>query len=135
MDPAGGLTVTPDRAAQAEPLMSRHAAKPVRLGPLSDIPDRTARGYVADLGKVRRKVVVYRDGGTVRGFADACPHMGVPLPWNADDYLTPDGRYLRCANHGALFDLEGKCVFGPCKGEALPGLELEIRRGIVWLVG
>jgi nitrite reductase/ring-hydroxylating ferredoxin subunit len=135
MDPAGGLTDTSVRAAQAEPYMSRRTAKPVRLGPLKDIPDRTARGYAADLGKTHRKVVVYRDGETVLGFADACPHMGVPLPWNPDDYLTPDGKYLRCANHGALFDLDGRCVFGPCKGEALPRLELEIRRGIVWLIG
>lgn len=106
----------------------------MRLGPVSGIPDRTARGYVADLGKTRRKVIVYRDGDTLRGFADACPHMGVPLPWKADEYLTEDGQHLRCANHGALFDLEGRCVFGPCKGEHLPPLSLEVRRGDVWLV-
>ena len=104
------------------------------MGKLSDIPDRTARGYVADLGRTRARVIVYRDGRTVRGYADACPHMGVPLPWAPDDYLTPDGRYLRCANHGALFDLDGTCVFGPCKGEALPRVTLEIRRGLVWLL-
>lgn len=106
----------------------------MRLGPVSAIPDRTARGYVADLGRTSRKVIVYRDGNSVRGFADECPHMGVPLPWSDDDYLTGDGKHLRCANHGALFDLDGACVFGPCKGERLPALTLEVRRGDVWLV-
>ena len=104
------------------------------MGALAEIPDRTARGYRVDLGKTSRKIIVYRDDDTVRGFADACPHMGVPLPWNADDYLSPDGKYLRCANHGALFDLDGKCVFGPCKGEALPPIQLEVRGRYVWLL-
>ena len=127
MDPAGGLAIAPARK-------TKRPARSVRLGRLSDIPDRTARGYVADLGKVHRKVIVYRDGDDVRGFEDACPHMGVPLPWTPDDYLTEDGRYLRCANHGALFDLGGKCVFGPCKGAQLPPLDLTVQRGDVWLM-
>ena len=105
-----------------------------RLGPLSDIPAGGARGYVADLGRTSRKVIVLREGERVTGFGDACPHMGVPLPWRPDDYLTGDGRYLRCANHGALFDRDGKCVFGPCKGERLPGEVLEIVDGEIWLV-
>lgn len=104
------------------------------MGALSDIPDRTAKGYVADLGKTSCKVIVYRDGENVSGFEDACPHMGVPLPWTPDTYLTEDGQYLRCANHGALFDLRGKCVFGPCKGACLPRLELAVRHGDVWLM-
>ncbi|MEP4378462.1 MAG: Rieske 2Fe-2S domain-containing protein [Alphaproteobacteria bacterium] len=106
----------------------------VRLGKLTEIPDGSARGYVADLGKTSCKVIVYRDGDNARGFEDACPHMGVPLPWAADAYLTPDGRYLRCANHGALFDLHGVCVFGPCKGEQLTPLPIEVKRGDVWLL-
>jgi len=106
----------------------------VRLGKLSEIPDRTARGFAADLGRTSRKVIVYRDGDEVSGFEDACPHMGVPLPWIPDAYLTEDGKHLRCANHGALFNLDGKCVFGPCKGEHLPPLQLKVRNGDVWLV-
>lgn len=127
MDPTGGLAIAPSRK-------TKQPARSVRLGKLSEIPDRTARGYVADLGKVHRKVIVYRDGDDVRGFEDACPHMGVPLPWTADDYLTADGRYLRCANHGALFDLGGICVFGPCKGAQLPPLDLTVQRGEVRLM-
>ena len=101
---------------------------------MSEIPDRSARGYVADLGRIHRKVIAFRDGNDVRGFADACPHMGVPLPWKPDAYMSEDGHFLRCANHGALFDLDGKCVHGPCKGESLLALTLEVRRGDVWLV-
>ena len=106
----------------------------VRLGPVSDIPDRAARGYVADLGRVSVRVIAYRKGADVTGFADACPHMGVPLPWQPDDYMTDDGKFFRCANHGALFDHDGHCVFGPCKGERLTSLPLEVRGSDVWLL-
>lgn len=106
----------------------------IRLGKLSEIPDQTARGFVADLGTTSCKVIVYRNGHDVSGFEDACPHMGVPLPWTPDAYLTEDGKYLRCANHGALFNLSGECVFGPCKGEQLPPLQLKVSRGSIWLL-
>lgn len=105
-----------------------------RLGALADIPDGAARGYVADLGRTRRKVIALRRGAAVVGFADACPHMGVPLAWPKDAYVTPDGRFLRCANHGALFDFAGACIFGPCKGERLERETLEIVDGDIWLV-
>tara|TARA_R110002110_G_scaffold85816_2_gene223459 strand:+ start:41960 stop:42397 length:438 start_codon:yes stop_codon:yes gene_type:complete len=127
MDPTGRLGIASSRK-------TKRSAGSIRLGKLAEIPDRTARGYVADLGKTSRKVIVYRDGDAVSGFEDACPHMGVPLPWTRDAYLTEDGHYFRCANHGALFDLAGNCVFGPCKGEQLPPVPLKICRGDVWLM-
>jgi nitrite reductase/ring-hydroxylating ferredoxin subunit len=121
MDPAGRLTGARTRR--------RH-----RLAALADIPDGTVRGFAVNLGTRRHRVIVLRRGERVAGFADACPHMGVPLPWRADEYLTPDGRFLRCANHGALFDLDGLCVSGPCKGERLARATIEIADGAVWLV-
>lgn len=105
-----------------------------RLCALSDVPDGAARGFVADLGRTSRKVIVLRHGDDVSGFADACPHMGVPLPWHEGDYMSEDGRFLRCANHGALFDHDGKCVFGPCRGEYLPPETVEVVDGDVWLI-
>lgn len=105
-----------------------------RLGPLAELPDGSARGYVADLGRINRKLIALRRGEAVVGFIDACPHMGVPLAWPQQDYLTPDGRHLRCASHGALFDLEGRCVLGPCKGERLRRQRLEIVDGAIWLI-
>jgi nitrite reductase/ring-hydroxylating ferredoxin subunit len=37
-----------------------------------------------------------------------------------DRYLTPDGRLILCSWHGALYQVEsGRCVGGPCAGQAL----------------
>ena len=106
-----------------------------RLAALADIPDGDARGFAVDDGRTRRTIIVLRDGDAVTGFVDACPHMGVPLPWRGGPYLTEDGRYLRCVNHGALFDRAGLCVYGPCKGQRLAPQRLELSDGAVWLVG
>ena len=112
----------------------RRPPRRYRLAALADIPDGTARGYAVEIGRTRRTVIVLRNGDSVTGFADACPHMGVPLPWRGDEYLTPDGRFLRCATHGALFELDGNCVFGPCKGKSLARENLDIVDNAVWLV-
>jgi nitrite reductase/ring-hydroxylating ferredoxin subunit len=104
------------------------------LTPLAEIEDGAARGYRVDLGRTTRRVIVLRQGDGALGFTDSCPHRGIPLPWKDDEYMSPDGRFLRCANHGALFDFKGLCVFGPCKGLKLKKQKLEIVDGEVWLV-
>jgi nitrite reductase/ring-hydroxylating ferredoxin subunit len=61
-----------------------------------------------------------RDGDTVSGYLDRCPHAGLPLAQQLDDYLTPDSRFIACSWHGALFGKhDGRCVGGPCAGQSL----------------
>ncbi len=106
-----------------------------RLCALEDLPDGAARGFsVRPAGGRELRLFVIRRGGAVFAYRDACPHMGVPLPWSPDDYLTRDARYIRCASHGALFRVEsGECLAGPCKGEALKPEKVRIEGGAVWL--
>jgi len=74
-------------------------------------------------------------GGTsVRGYINACPHVGLPLNLSGDYFFDTDGKLLLCQMHGALFRPEdGFCVSGPCEGEHLQPLKLELREGAVWL--
>ena len=49
-----------------------------------------------------------------------CPHLHTPLEWQEDQFLDNDGGLIRCATHGALFNIDsGKCLVGPCKGKNL----------------
>lgn len=70
-----------------------------------------------------------------RAFENLCPHVPIPLDRFGDDaVLTPDGRYLACHNHGALFEPEtGRCVSGPCEGDSLRAIPLR-REGGGWAV-
>ncbi|MCB2014819.1 MAG: Rieske 2Fe-2S domain-containing protein [Sphingobium sp.] len=92
---------------------------------LNDIPSRQARGFVLarrdDDGTVRSWLIfVLRWGKQVLGYENACPHEGVHLDWERDQFLDGDGMRIQCGKHGALFDFgTGECVAGPCMGERL----------------
>ncbi|MCB9949065.1 MAG: Rieske (2Fe-2S) protein [Rhodospirillaceae bacterium] len=87
---------------------------------LQEIPDGQARGFTLGHGAARQDILVARRGGTVFGYVNSCPHAGSPLDWTPDRFMSPDGRHLMCATHGALFRVEdGYCVAGPCEGTAL----------------
>lgn len=92
----------------------------IRLCALEEIPNPGARNLVLQIGERRFHGFVVRYGEQIFGYADRCPHMGLPLARRLDDYLTADGAYIACSWHGALFTVEdGKCVSGPCLGARL----------------
>ncbi len=66
-------------------------------------------------------VVVYRN---------RCPHAGFELNWLPDRFLDRDGHYIHCQVHGALFDIAtGHCVAGPCAGQHLESIPVQILDG------
>lgn len=102
---------------------------------------------VADLepGKVKKFWLIcqkYRvDGflvnhqGSFHAYVNRCRHMPTPLDFLRDEFLSDDGRFLRCYTHGALYEFAtGTCIDGPCKGDSLYRLPVRIDRGEV-LVG
>lgn len=111
---------------------ARLAATPpgVRLGPLSLIADGAARNFVLQLRAGRFHGFVVRRGDAVHGYVDRCPHAGLPLAQRLDDYVTADGRLIACSWHGALFDpADGRCVGGPCAGQALTPWPVDVIDG------
>lgn len=94
---------------------------------LDEISDPGGKGFVFGEGKARREIFVMRKGGQVWGYANRCPHAGIPLDWQPDQFLDPSKTLIQCATHGALFGLEdGLCVAGPCKGKALTKIAVHI---------
>jgi nitrite reductase/ring-hydroxylating ferredoxin subunit len=78
-------------------------------------------------------LILHRDGDSVRGWFNVCPHAGRRLDWAPGKFLRSDG-LLVCAAHGASFELGGgECVAGPCRGQALRAVALDVRDGQVWL--
>lgn len=72
-------------------------------------------------------LVALRRAGRLHVYVNACPHLGLPLEMVPDQFLDADGRYLVCSAHGARFRLEdGRCVSGPCSGEALESVPCEV---------
>lgn len=101
-----------------------------RLCDLNDIPNFGSKGFQVGEDNVfavrqQHKVYVYRN---------RCPHLGIPLEWVPDRFLTSEGELIQCSSHGALFTInDGHCVAGPCAGSALEAITCEVRDKQVWV--
>lgn len=118
--------------ANSEPDNPARPPPGVRLCALGELADPGTRGFRFREGSRLFAGFVVRDGGTVRGFVDSCPHAGWPLAALDDRYLTRDGRHILCSGHGALFRLDGACIAGPCFGDRLCPWPVTVRDGEVF---
>jgi len=101
---------------------------------LRDIPDGGCIEIEAHMDGDLESLIVYRNGDTVRVWLNVCPHAGRRLDWAAGKFLISKAGHLVCAAHGASFSLnDGVCVEGPCRGEALRVVEVEVNDGGVYL--
>lgn len=98
---------------------------------LEAINNRQARAFPYD---DNYSLLIYRQDDQVFAYINSCPHGGVPLEWNADQFMSLDGCRLQCGTHGAQFEPHtGLCIYGPCKGAHLHKLEIILENGIVYL--
>jgi nitrite reductase/ring-hydroxylating ferredoxin subunit len=105
--------------------------EPRTLCRIADIPENGAKGFPGPDGAFTGLVAV-RQGDDVYVYENACPHIGTPLDWTPDRFLSADGRYLICATHGAQFTIAtGLCVSGPCRGDRLTPVDFSVRDGAI----
>jgi nitrite reductase/ring-hydroxylating ferredoxin subunit len=98
---------------------------------LDEIPDGGSRGFGPAPGGFTGLFAV-RTGGQVHVYVNSCPHIGVPLDWAPDRFLNAAGNRIVCATHGAEFRIgDGFCTTGPCHGEHLESVPVQIRDGQV----
>lgn len=98
---------------------------------LEDIPDGGSRGFGPATGGFTGLFVVRR-AERVFVYVNSCPHIGLPLNWNPDQFMSEDGSRIICANHGAEFAIEdGYCLTGPCRGAWLERVPVTIENGLI----
>jgi nitrite reductase/ring-hydroxylating ferredoxin subunit len=108
---------------------------------MSDIPSQKARGFqlmiVEEDGTARPwHIVVVRWGKQVFGYLNKCPHDGVNLDWERNQFFDPNGIRLMCGKHGAMFELgTGMCVDGPCKGRSLQPVAVAVIENDICVLG
>jgi nitrite reductase/ring-hydroxylating ferredoxin subunit len=103
---------------------------------LDELPQRGCREfrYRRD-GEVREGFLV-RLGDTVYAYRNSCPHLLIPMNWLPDVLLDDRRRYIHCALHGALFEIEtGECIKGPCFGRFLEHIPAVLEAGQVLIAG
>ncbi len=104
---------------------------------LDDIEDGQAKSFPLGSGLEAREIFVVREDGQAFGYVNSCPHLGTPLNWDGDRFISDDSGLILCATHGALFEIEdGDCVSGPCAGQALEAAPVTVdTQGRVVLTG
>jgi nitrite reductase/ring-hydroxylating ferredoxin subunit len=98
---------------------------------LDDIPDGGAKGFGPPAGGFTGLFAVRR-GAEVFVYVNSCPHIGVPLDWAPDRFLTNDASRIICATHGAEFAIDsGMCLRGPCLGDRLEAVMIQVKDGLI----
>ncbi len=112
-----------------------HPAAPAagsELCALDDIAEPGAREFRFGEVPTQLRLFVVRHEGLVRAYRNLCPHLWLPLNIRPDQFLGPNGRALMCRKHFAQFDVaSGRCIQGPCAGEALEPIPIDLVDGRV----
>jgi nitrite reductase/ring-hydroxylating ferredoxin subunit len=103
------------------------------LGALEDLPPDNGVERVFGDGERAFRMVLFRVGDGVRAYVNECPHVHIPFQFSTDVFCVYDiegRRDLMCAHHNAMFHLDdGQCYDGPCKGQRLVAVDVEVRDG------
>ena len=108
----------------------------IAVGRLDELEDPGCREFSIGNGEWPLRGFVVRKGGQVYAYRNFCVHVGHPLNWSPDRFLTKDKRALICASHGATYEIEtGYCFAGPGNGRTLRKVAVELRDGIIYVTG
>lgn len=92
-----------------------------RLCLQDNLPNNSSLGF-DELG-----VFAVNYEGDVTVYYNICPHLGTPLEFMPNQFLSFDQSFVHCATHGALFEHgSGYCVSGPCSGQSLQVIPHEV---------
>lgn len=105
------------------------------LAKLSALPLDSLHEREVMLDGEPESLILYRDAaGQMRAWLNVCPHAGRRLDWSPGQFLRSKQGELVCAVHGATFALpEGNCVAGPCRGDCLRAVALQVEGDVVRL--
>ena len=110
--------------------------KRIEVGKLDEIDDPGCREFQIGDGDWPFRGFVVRQGESVYAYQNYCVHVGHPLNWMPDSFLTKDRQAIICVSHGAIYEIDsGLCIGGPCKGKSLHAVDAEVVDGVVYVTG
>jgi len=100
----------------------------------SDIADPGSKAFELKIKRKTQNIFIVHKDGCFYGYLNKCPHTGATLEWQEDQFLDMDNALIQCAVHDALFLIDtGECIAGPCNGDQLKALPLDINDGNIFL--
>lgn len=107
-----------------------------KLCNINEIDELSSKGFEIGSGRKSRNIFIIKKEGVIYGYNNKCPHAGINLEWQADDFLDNEQALIQCSVHGALFQIDtGDCAGGPCNGIGLEKVDLSINQdGDIFLI-
>jgi nitrite reductase/ring-hydroxylating ferredoxin subunit len=94
----------------------------------TDIEDPGSKSFEVRIANKTQSIFVVHKEGQFYAYHNQCPHTGVNLEWQQDQFLDLDKALIQCATHDALFMFDsGECIAGPCAGDALTAIPLSVQ--------
>ena len=101
---------------------------------LAELDETGSRGFAVGEGDWPLRGFLVKTPNGIAAYVNCCPHAGHPLNLRPNKFLTPDRNLILCTSHGALFARDdGLCVAGPCAGQALTPIPIEVVAGFVMI--
>lgn len=108
----------------------------IAVGRVDELDDPGCREFQIGDGDWPFRGFVVRRGDAVFAYQNYCVHVGHPLNWMPDRFLTKDKSAIICASHGATYEIDtGRCFAGPGTGRVLRRVETDVRDGIIYVTG
>lgn len=108
--------------------------KPEPICALEQLDDPGSRGFSVEINDETIEGFIVQRDAQVFAYRNSCPHTGSPLDWVEHQFLDLDQAFIQCAVHDAMFEIDsGLCIAGPCPGESLQPIAIEIIDGQVYL--
>ena len=108
----------------------------IAVGRLDELEDPGCREFSIGDGDWPFRGFVVRQGEDVFAYQNFCVHVGHPLNWSPNNFLTKDKSAIICASHGATYRIEtGDCFAGPGSGKTLRKVDVIVRQGEIYVSG
>ena len=100
-----------------------------------EIPEGTSKSFTLTRDNTELELFIVHFCEQFYAYENHCPHTGINLNWQADQFLDITEQRIQCATHGALFRIpDGLCEWGPCIGRNLRPLTIREIDGQLFLI-
>lgn len=106
-----------------------------RLSPIQDVAEGKWYEFNLQLETGLFSLMLQLKNGEYTAFKNFCPHQGRRMNYSVGMFLTTKEGNLVCPAHGAEFKPEdGLCVNGPCLGQSLESVHIQINEESIFAV-
>ncbi|HVZ82024.1 MAG TPA: Rieske 2Fe-2S domain-containing protein [bacterium] len=94
--------------------------KPLKIVEASGLKEGRTVKFIIQRPDRETEAFVFRKNGKILAYLNLCRHWTVGLDFDDNEFFSPDGEWLVCKNHGAIYHPQtGRCESGPCGGASL----------------